>query len=73
MANEKQQLRPAAAYEHAHLIARDLVADIAGQLDEAMRPDDRNLRWRHAHAMNRINALLSQAAEAVDELNNRNR
>ena len=73
MKTETQPLQPAAAYEHAHLIARYLLADLANQLDEAMRPDDRNLRWRHVHAMNRLNAVLSEATEAVDQLNNRNR
>lgn len=66
-------LEPAAAYEHAHLIACDLLVDLLRQLDDAVRPDDRNLRWRHVHAMIRLNAMLSEASEAVDALNNRNR
>ena len=73
MSQPRASLEPAAAYEHAHLIARDLLADLLRQLDDAMRPDDRNLRWRHVHAMNRLNATLSEASEAVDSLNNRNR
>lgn len=67
------ELDPGAAYEHAHLIARDLLDDIRGQLDETMRPDNGNVRWTHARAMNQINARLSDIAAMVDELNRRNR
>lgn len=68
-----QELQPASAYENAHLIARDLLDDIRRQLDQAVQPDDPNLRWRHARAMNRINAQLSDVADALDTLNNRTR
>ena len=65
------RIEPAPAYESAHLIARDLLADIRRQLEEAIRPDDANVRWHHARAMNRINAQLSDIADALDTLNNR--
>jgi hypothetical protein len=66
-------LEPNAAYENAHLIARDLLDDIRQQLDEMAKPDSDNIRWRHARTMNQINARLSDVAELVDELNVRNR
>lgn len=65
------QLDPAPAYESAHLIARDLLNDIRRQLEEAIRPDDANVRWHHARAMNRVNAQLSDIADALDAFNNR--
>lgn len=73
MKAETRPLQPAAAYEHAHLIVRDMLADLLRQHDDAMRPEDRNPRWRHVHAINRLNATLSEASEAVDALNSRNR
>lgn len=66
-------LQPSAAYEHAHLIARDLLDDLRRQLDLTANPDDPNLRWRHVRTMNRINAQLSDIAEVVDTLNLRTR
>lgn len=67
------QIEPAPAYENAHLIARDLLAVIREQLDMTVKPDDPNLRWHHARTMNRINAQLSDVADALDTLNNRDR
>lgn len=64
-------LDPTAAYEHAHLIARDLLDDLREELDGMMKPDAPNIRWRHARAMNQINAKLSDVAEMVDEFNSR--
>lgn len=69
----KPQLEPSPAYENAHLIARDLLGDIRRQLDLTVKPDDPNLRWHHARTMNRINAQLSDVADALDTLNNRDR
>jgi len=66
-------LEPNAAYEHAHLIARDLLDDLRQQLDEMAKPDSDNIGWRHARTMNQVNAKLSEVAEMVDELNARNR
>ena len=65
-----QRLEAAPAYEHAHLIARDLLADIRRMLDQAITPDDAALAWQHARAMNRVNAQLSDVADALDSLNN---
>lgn len=66
-------LEPSAAYEHAHSIAQDLLADIRQQLDAMLKPDDVHLRWRHVHAFNQINARLSEVATMIDEVNNRSR
>lgn len=66
-------LEPNAAYEHAHLIARDLLEDLRGQLDEMVQPDSPDIRWSHARAMNQINAQLSEVAAMVDQLNSRTR
>ena len=71
MPHTRTPLEPAAAYEHANLIARDLLTELHRQLDESLRPDDCNLRWRHVHAMNRLNATLTEACEAVDRNHNR--
>ncbi len=68
-APQTQDLQPVSVYENAHLIARDLLNDICRQLDRAIEPDDRNLRWSHARAMNRINAQLSDIADALDTMN----
>jgi len=67
------QIEAAPAYENAHLISRDLLADISAQLDSAIRPDDPNLRWQHLRKMNRINTLLSDIADQLDDLNGRRR
>jgi hypothetical protein len=66
-------LEPNYAYEHAHLIARDLLDDLRRQLDEMVKPDSESVRWRHARTMNQVNARLSDVAELVDQLNVRNR
>ena len=66
-------LEPSPAYEHAHLIARDLLDNIGSQLGRVIRPDDPKLQWRHVHAMNQINALLSEITDAIDALNSRDR
>ena len=67
------QLEPNATYETTHLIARDLLADIAAQLSDSVLPDDPRIRWQHVRMMNRLNALLSEVADQVDALNGRNR
>jgi hypothetical protein len=69
----QNEIEPAPAYENSHLITRDLLADLNRQLDSAIKPDDPNLRWHHVRTMSRINALLSDVADAVDQLNVRNR
>ena len=63
-------LEPSPAYEHAHLIARDLITHIERQLDRMIRPESKDVRWFHLRAMNLINAQLSEVATAIDETNN---
>ena len=60
---------PGPAYEHGHLIARDLLQHIELQLDRMVRPDNKVLRWMHVRAINLINAQLSEVAALLDETN----
>ncbi len=62
-------LEPGPAYEHANLIARDLITHIERQLDRMIRPDSKDVRWLHLRAMNLINTQLSEVATAIDETN----
>jgi len=62
-------LDPGPAYEHAHLIARDLIQHIERQLDRMIRPDSNDVRWSHLRALNLINAQLSEVATLIDETN----
>jgi hypothetical protein len=62
-------LDPSSAYEHAHLIARDLIQHIERQLDRMIRPDSNDVRWSHLRALNLINAQLSEVAMLIDETN----
>lgn len=73
MSTPRPALHPAAAYENAHQIARDLLQDLHAQLDAMLRPDDANLRWRNVRLMNQLNATLSEAADIADNINMRNR
>ena len=62
-------IEPGPAYEHGHLIARDLLQHIELQLDRMVRPDNKDLRWMHVRAINLINAQLSEVAALLDETN----
>ena len=62
-------LKPGPAYEHAHLIACDLLQQIERQLDRMIRPDANEVRWSHLRAMNLVNAQLSEVATLIDETN----
>ena len=63
-------IEPAAAYDNAHQISRDLLQHIELQLDRMLKPDNKSLRWTHVRALNLINAQLSEVAALVDETNN---
>ena len=63
-------IEPAAAYDNAHQISRDLLQHIELQLDRMIRPENKALRWTHVRAMNLINAQLSDVAALVDETSN---
>ena len=63
-------VEPAAAYDNAHQISRDLLQHIELQLDRMIRPDNKALRWTHVRALNLVNAQLSEVAALVDETNN---
>jgi hypothetical protein len=63
-------IEPAAAYDNAHQISRDLLQHIELQLDRMLKPDHKALRWTHVRALNLINAQLSEVAALVDETNN---
>lgn len=43
-------VEPAAAYDNAHQISRDLLQHIELQLDRMIRPDNKALRWTHVRA-----------------------
>ncbi|KAA5541502.1 hypothetical protein FYK55_18260 [Roseiconus nitratireducens] len=62
-------IEPAAAYDNAHQISRDLLQHIELQLDRMIPPDNKALRWTHVWALNLINAQLSEVAALVDETN----
>ncbi len=64
---------PNPAYEHAHLISRDLLDDIQAQLAAMLHPDHKSICWKHVHTMNAINAKLSEVAATIDQVNNHNR
>ena len=63
-------VEPAAAYDNAHQISRDLLQHIELQIDRMIRPDNKSLRWTHVRALNLVNAQLSEVAALVDETNN---
>ena len=62
-------IEPAAAYDNAHQISRDLLQHIELQLDRMVRPNNKSLRWAHVRAINLINAQLSEVAALLDETN----
>ena len=64
----KQKLKPAPAYEHAHLVSRDLLDRLRELLEEMPKPDDRQLTWKSVNNMNRFNNRLSELIASVDEV-----
>jgi hypothetical protein len=66
---DARPIEPAAAYDNAHQIARDLLQHIELQLDRMIRPDNKALRWTYVRAVNLINAQLSEVAALIDETN----
>lgn len=60
--NEKPRLEAEAAYEHAHLVAQDLLECIRELLQDQPAPgnDEAPIHWGHVGSMSHVNDLLSQ-------------
>lgn len=58
----KPNLKAEAAYENAHLVARDLLARIAELLQDLPAPgqDDHPIHWAHVGDLNHVNTRLSE-------------
>jgi hypothetical protein len=61
------KLTAEAAYEHAHLVAQDLVARIGEMLFEMPAPgdDSRPIHWGHVGDVNEINHRLSEVIASM--------
>lgn len=58
--NPKPRLNAEAAYENAHLVARDLLERIGELLQDMPAPgnDEHPIHWGHVGDINHVNAML---------------
>lgn len=57
--NAKQPIKASAAYESAHMVARDLLRQIESMLDHMPKPDD-SINWAHVGDVCKVNADLCE-------------
>jgi len=64
----KPQLTAEAAYENAHLVAKDLVERINELLFDMPAPyeDDHKINWAHVGSLNEVNNRLSAIVAFLD-------
>ena len=62
----KPKLTANAAYENAHLVARDLLERIEELLNDKPAPDSDGLHWGHVGDINEINNRLSEIVKFLD-------
>ena len=62
------KLDAAPAYEHAHLIAQDLLARLAELLQDIPAPDAEgaSIRWSQVGDITHVNGLLAEAATFLE-------
>ena len=64
---KKPRIQAEPAYEHAHLVAQDLVTRISELLTDMPAPDgETRIHWGHVGSVNHVNELLSQAVEFLE-------
>lgn len=63
--NPKPRLNAEAAYENAHLVARDLLERIGELLQDQPAPSE-NTHWGHVGDITHVNELLSQVVNFLD-------
>ena len=66
--NSKPRLNAEAAYENAHLVARDLLDRIHELLHDMPAPgnDDHPIHWGHVGDIHQVNTLLLQVVTFLD-------
>ena len=66
--NAKQRLEAEAAYENAHLVARDLLQRIDELLHDLPAPgdDEHPIRWTHVGAVTHVAAQLAGVVEFLE-------
>lgn len=62
----KPKLTADAAYENAHLVARDLLDRIEELLNDCPAPDTEGLNWGHVGDITEINHRLSTIVRFLD-------
>lgn len=65
----KPKLTANAAYENAHLVARDLLERIEEILNDKPAPDTEGLNWGHVGDITEINHRLSEVVKFLDGSN----
>lgn len=67
--SNKPKLNAEAAYENAHLVARDLLERIGELLQDMPAPgnDNHPIHWGHVGDISHVNELLSRVVRHLDE------
>jgi len=63
--NEINQIKCQAAYEQGHIVARDLLANLAKAIDEMPRKDEIGSNWGYVGGLQEINHRLSELLKFV--------
>lgn len=60
-----QYINANSAYEHSHLVARDLMETVSGLLSDMLPPDNdvREINWADVGTVNEVNSKLIELIE----------